>query len=148
VYGDDHKRVIVDLFLVALCRFPKNSLRANVSFIFCHAIDLQFEVLLAMEHIKVYFQASSVHGFLYIINGRLQTLEKALWGVALVISFACCGLLIFKIGVKYKEDALVLYTSDITVPIVDVSPLHSSDIFVEFLPFRSLSLLLPSAQTF
>jgi hypothetical protein len=72
-----------------------------------------------MDHIKVYFQASSIHGFPYIVNRDLH-FEKILWSTALVVSFICCGLLIFKIAVKFEEDATVTYTSDTAVPVTEV----------------------------
>jgi hypothetical protein len=77
--------------------------------------------LFAMEHVKVYFQESSVHGFPYIVNRDLHIIEKLLWVIALVISFVCCGILIFNIGVKYQEDVLVTFTSDTAIPVTDVS---------------------------
>jgi hypothetical protein len=74
-----------------------------------------------MNHIKVYFQESSIHGFPYIVNRDLHIVEKILWAVSLVISFICCGLLIYEIGVKMQEDAMVTYTSDTAIAVVDVS---------------------------
>jgi hypothetical protein len=38
----------------------------------------------------------------------------------MVVSVVCCGFLIFEIGVKYQEDALVTFTSDSAVDVVDV----------------------------
>jgi hypothetical protein len=76
-----------------------------------------------MEHIKVYFQASSIHGFPYIVNRDLHIVEKLLWSIALLTSFVCCSLLIFKIGVKFQEDAMVTYTSDTAIPVTEVSRL-------------------------
>jgi hypothetical protein len=74
-----------------------------------------------MDHIKVYFQESSIHGFPYIVNRDLHIVEKILWILFLVISFICCGLLIYKIGVKMEEDAMVTYTSDTAIAVTDVS---------------------------
>jgi hypothetical protein len=74
-----------------------------------------------MHHVKVYFQESSIHGFPYIVNNKLHLVEKILWIFALLTSFICCGLLIFQIGVKVHEDALVTYTSDVAVPVTEVS---------------------------
>ena len=73
------------------------------------------------NHIKTYFQESSIHGFPYIVNNKLHLVEKSLWVTALIVSFICCGLLIFEIGVKMQEDALVTYTSDAAIEVVDVS---------------------------
>jgi hypothetical protein len=73
------------------------------------------------NNIKVYFQESSIHGFPWIVNRDLHIVEKLLWVVSLVISFICCGLLIYKIGVKFEEDAMVTYTSDTAIEVVDVS---------------------------
>jgi hypothetical protein len=74
-----------------------------------------------MEHIKVYFQESSIHGFPYIVNRDLHTVEKILWIVSVVISFICCGFLFYGIGVKMEEDAMVTYTSDTAIAVIDVS---------------------------
>jgi hypothetical protein len=74
-----------------------------------------------MDHIKVYFQESSIHGFPYIVNRDLHVVEKILWIVSLVISFICCGFLIYEIGVKMQEDAMVTYTSDTAIAVTDVS---------------------------
>jgi hypothetical protein len=74
-----------------------------------------------MEHIKVYLSESSIHGFPYIVKGGLQVTEKILWTVSILFSFVCCGLLIFEIGVKYQEDAMVTYTSETAIAITDVS---------------------------
>jgi hypothetical protein len=68
-----------------------------------------------------YFRESSIHGFRYIVNRRLHNIEKIQWIIALVISFVCCGLLIFKIGVMYQEDSMVTYTSDTAIAVNDVS---------------------------
>jgi hypothetical protein len=56
---------------------------------------------------------------------------------ALVVSFVCCGLLTFHIGWKYQEDSLVTYTSDVAVPVIDVSLLSE---------LRQLLNLLQSLQ--
>jgi uncharacterized membrane protein len=77
-----------------------------------------------MKHVRVYFQESSIHGFPYIVNRDLHFVEKVLWVVVLVISFVCCGLLIYEIGVKVQEDAMVTYTSDTAIDIKDVSPIN------------------------
>jgi hypothetical protein len=74
-----------------------------------------------MEHVKVYFRESSIHGFSYVVNYKLRSSEKILWTVALLFSFVCCGLLIFEIGVMYQEDAMVTYTSETAINVVDVS---------------------------
>jgi hypothetical protein len=77
------------------------------------------------NHIKTYFQESSIHGFPYIVNRDIHFVEKILWVAALAFSFVCCGLLIFKIGVKVHEDAMVTYTSDIAIPVSSVSDLRN-----------------------
>jgi hypothetical protein len=84
-------------------------------------LNLLDSSILAMNHIKVYFQESSIHGLPYIVNRDLHITEKVLWAFALVISFVCCGLLIYEIGVKVQEDAMVTYTSDKAINVVDVS---------------------------
>jgi hypothetical protein len=73
------------------------------------------------ENIKIYFTESTIHGFPYIVHRNLHTPEKILWVVVVSISFICCGLLIFKIGLKYQEDAMVTYTSDTAFSVMDVS---------------------------
>jgi hypothetical protein len=82
-----------------------------------------------MEHIKVYFEESSIHGFPYIVNRNLHIVEKILWIVALLISFVCCGLLIFEIGSKYQEDAMVTYTSETSIAVTDVSFMNCAVLF-------------------
>jgi hypothetical protein len=79
----------------------------------------QFEAM--KNNIKVYLQESSIHGFQYIANRKLHIVEKLLWAVSLVVSFICCGLQVYKIGVKFKEVAMVTYTSDTAIEVVDVS---------------------------
>jgi hypothetical protein len=70
--------------------------------------------------LKTYCEESSIHGFPYMVNRDLHVVEKLLWICALFVSFICCGLLIFEIGLKYKEDAMVTYTSDIAIAVTDV----------------------------
>jgi hypothetical protein len=72
------------------------------------------------NYTKSYFEDPSIHGFWYLSKKRTKKLEKILWVSALVVSFVCCGLLTFQIGLKYQEDALVTYTSDVAVPVIDV----------------------------
>jgi hypothetical protein len=74
-----------------------------------------------MNALTTYCEESSVHGIRYIFNRKLHLIEKLLWIAALIVSLVCCGLLIFKIGVKFHEDAMVTYTSDIAVAVTDVS---------------------------
>jgi hypothetical protein len=50
----------------------------------------------------------------------LHVIEKVLWILALIASFVCCGLLIYEIGVKFKEDAMVTHTSDSAILVTDV----------------------------
>jgi hypothetical protein len=73
------------------------------------------------EYTKSYFQESSIHGFWYLSNERARASEKILWAISMVFSFICCGLLTFEIGLKYQEDALVTYKSDVAIPVIDVS---------------------------
>jgi hypothetical protein len=74
-----------------------------------------------MNALKIFCQESSIHGIPYIFNRKLHLIERVLWIVALIASLVCCGFLIFKIGMKFHEDAMVTYTSDIAVAITDVS---------------------------
>jgi hypothetical protein len=71
--------------------------------------------------VKTYCEESSIHGFPYIVNRDLHIIEKVLWILALIASFICCGLLIYEIGVKFQEDAMVTYTSDTAIAVTDVS---------------------------
>jgi hypothetical protein len=82
-----------------------------------------------MNNIRVYFEESSIHGFPYIVNKTLHTIEKILWIVALLFSFVCCGLLIFKIGMMYREDSMVTYTSENAIAVTDVSRILTNFIF-------------------
>jgi hypothetical protein len=81
----------------------------------------QLQLAVMKNHVEVYFQESSIHGFRWIVNRDLHIVEKLLWIVSLVISFVCCGLLIYEIGVKYNEDAMVVYKSDTATAVLDVS---------------------------
>jgi nitric oxide reductase large subunit len=72
-------------------------------------------------HLKTYCEESSVHGFPYIVNRDLHLAEKILWIAALMISFVCCGFLMYEIGLKFNEDKIVTYTSDTGIPVTDVS---------------------------
>jgi hypothetical protein len=74
-----------------------------------------------MNRIEVYFQESSIHGFPWIVNRDLHLAEKILWISALIVSFICCGLLMFEIGLKVQEDAMVTFTSDTAIDVVQVS---------------------------
>jgi hypothetical protein len=74
-----------------------------------------------MNHVRNYFQQSSIHGFPYISNRKLHVVEKILWIVSLLVSFICCGLLIYEIGKKLEEDAMVVYTSDTSISVTEVS---------------------------
>jgi hypothetical protein len=89
------------------------------------------------DYTRSYFQESSIHGFWYLSKRRTRNSEKILWVSALVVSFVCCGLLTFYIGWKYQEDSLVTYTSDVAVPVIDVSLLSE---------LRQLLNLLQSLQ--
>jgi hypothetical protein len=82
---------------------------------------LQFSSGEMKSNIRVYFQESSIHGFPYIVNRDLHLIEKVLWLVALIISFICCGFLVFEIFLKYQEDTMVTYTSDTAIQVNDVS---------------------------
>lgn len=74
-----------------------------------------------LRHVKVYCRESSIHGFPYLVNKEIGMVEKIFWGLMVVMSFISCGALIYKIGVKVKEDAVVTYTSDSAIDITDVS---------------------------
>jgi hypothetical protein len=83
-------------------------------------MPFQCSFVSTMNHIRTYFSESSIHGFRYIVDSDLRIIEKLLWTVALVISVVCCGFLIFKIGVKVQEDAMVTYTSDTAIAVTNV----------------------------
>jgi hypothetical protein len=70
--------------------------------------------------LKVYCEESSIHGISYLANRKLHFIEKILWDTAVIVSFICCGLLIFKIGAKFNEDMMVIYTSDTAIPVTNV----------------------------
>jgi hypothetical protein len=74
-----------------------------------------------LKHVNCYLQESSINGFWYLSAERTQKSEKLLWVLALVVSFVCCGFLIFEIGLKYQEDALVTYSMDSGIAVIDVS---------------------------
>jgi hypothetical protein len=73
------------------------------------------------KHLKTYCEESSIHGLPYVVNRELHLPEKILWIAALMISFVCCGLLMYEIGLKFMEDKIVTYTSDAGIPVTDVS---------------------------
>lgn len=73
------------------------------------------------NHVRNYCRESSIHGFSYVVNRDLHLVEKILWVAALIVSFVCCGLMIYKIRVKVQEDAMVIYSSDTAVPVASVS---------------------------
>jgi nitric oxide reductase large subunit len=101
----------------------------NPSFQFGESLVLvSVEVLLSTmkNALKVYCEESSIHGFPYIVNRDLHIVEKVLWILALIASFICCGLLIYEIGVKFQEDAMVTYTSDTAISVTDVSSMMKS----------------------
>jgi Amiloride-sensitive sodium channel len=70
--------------------------------------------------LKVYCAESSIHGIPYIVNRKLSLFEKFLWIVAVIVSFICCGFMIFKIGAKFHEDAMVIFASDTAIAVTDV----------------------------
>lgn len=74
-----------------------------------------------MKHIKAYFEKSSIDGIAYIVRRDRHSIEKIFWIVALIISFVCCGFMIYEIGEKLKEDAMVTYASDTAVLVTEVS---------------------------
>lgn len=74
-----------------------------------------------MDPLKVYCRESSIHCIRYLVNKKIQPFEKIFWFLALLGSCFCCGILIQQITAKVQGDALVTYTSDIPVPVVDVS---------------------------
>jgi hypothetical protein len=71
--------------------------------------------------VRAYCEESSIHGFPFIVNRNLHASERLLWILALICSFICCGLLTYKIGVKFDEDAMVIYTSDVAISVTNVS---------------------------
>jgi hypothetical protein len=98
---------------------------SNLISIFFRAFQFTSSFIPTMTNpTRVFFEESSVHGFSYIANQKLHAAERLLWIVALICSFICCGLLTFKIGVKFKEDAMVTYTSDDSISVVNVSIGH------------------------
>jgi hypothetical protein len=82
---------------------------------------IQSCVVLAMNHIKAYCQKSSIDGVSYLVRRDLRLTEKVFWIVTLIVAFICCCLLVFEIGEKLQEDAMVTYTSDTAVAVTDVS---------------------------
>ena len=122
-------------------------------FSFFHIFSFGSLLSAMRNHIKVYFEESSIHGFPYIVNSELHLTEKILWVAALIVSFICCGLLIFEIGVKVQEDALVTYTSDAAIEVIDVSsfyvdqpfPIQTSRRF-HFLPWLSVQIFWPTTK--
>jgi hypothetical protein len=60
-----------------------------------------------LRQIKVYCCESSIHGLPYLVNQENHWIEKIFWSLMLIISGFCCGALIFKIGVKVQDDAMV-----------------------------------------
>lgn len=74
-----------------------------------------------MKYIKIFFEESSIHGVPYLVNHDRHAVEKLLWGLAILLSLSCCGILIYEIGVKYKEDMMVTYTSETSIAVIDVS---------------------------
>jgi hypothetical protein len=72
------------------------------------------------RQIKVYCRESSIHGFPYLVNKDINWIEKIFWAFALIISLVCCVALIFNIGLKVQEDAIVTHTSDTAIEIKNV----------------------------
>lgn len=72
------------------------------------------------NHLKIYCKESSIHGLNYIVKNDAIIVEKVIWIAAVFVSLICCGILIFKIGAKYQEDAILTYTSDKAISVTDV----------------------------
>jgi hypothetical protein len=72
---------------------------------------------------KAYCEKSSIDGISYIAKRNLR-IEKLFWVAALVVSCICCGFMIYEIGEKLQEDAMVTYTSDTAIAVTDVSCLR------------------------
>jgi hypothetical protein len=70
---------------------------------------------------KVYCEESTIHGISYVVKQERHLSERIFWVFALFLSFSCCGMLFYKIGVKFNEDAMVIYTSDSAVSVTNVS---------------------------
>jgi hypothetical protein len=102
-----------------------------------------FSRYLVMKLLRVYCEESSIHGFPWIVNQKLHFIEKILWVSALIASFFCCGLLIYEIGVKFQEDAMVTYTLNSAIAVTNVrdySLLVSFDFKTTFqIPFAAVA---------
>jgi hypothetical protein len=72
---------------------------------------------------KAYCQKASIGGISYIASRNIL-IEKLFWITALVVSCICCGFMIYEIGEKFQEDAMVTYTSDTAIAVTDVSCLR------------------------
>jgi hypothetical protein len=83
--------------------------------------SFQNQALNMKNHLKTYCKESSVHGLPHLVNRDHHLAEKILWIAALMISFVCCGFLMYEIGLKFNEDKIVTYTSDTGIPVTDVS---------------------------
>lgn len=104
----------------------------------------------AMHHLKVYCRESSVHGIPNLVDDSSHAAEKFFWLIALIVSFVCCGALIFEIALKVREDVSVTYTSDTAIDITEVSfkskklPLMSMLFLVD--PFHRGDVLFRSLE--
>jgi hypothetical protein len=75
------------------------------------------------KHLETYCKESSIHGLNFIVDRGLHVVEKGFWVLTMLVSFVCCCLLTYKIGVKFMEDQIVTYVSDHGVSVTDVSSL-------------------------
>jgi hypothetical protein len=97
-------------------------INSNLISIIFRAFQFTSSFILTMTNAtRAYCEESSVHGFCYIVNRKLHAAERVLWILALICSIICCGLLTYKIGVKFKEDAMVTYTSDDGISVTNVN---------------------------
>jgi hypothetical protein len=95
---------------------------SNLISIFSRAFQFASNFVSIMTNlVQAYCEESSIHGFSYIVNQKIHAAERLLWILALICSFVCCGLLTHKIGLKFKEDAMVTYTSDDAISVTNVN---------------------------
>jgi amiloride-sensitive sodium channel len=102
------------------------------------------------NYVKDYCKESSIHGFSYIVKRDIHIVEKTLWTISLLISFVCCGLLIFEIGLKFHDDAIVTFKSDTAIAVKNVSEscLNEASLHVSLkIPFPAVTFC-PDLKTF
>jgi peptidoglycan/LPS O-acetylase OafA/YrhL len=89
-------------------------------FRYFRAISLKGFCFTMANLFKAYCEKSSIDGISYIAKRNFR-IEKLFWVTALVVSCICCGFMIYEIGEKLQEDAMVTYTSDTAIAVTDVS---------------------------